>query len=120
MTRGAGSLLLCLVPWAAGCSTPPRIDTSSEARAGTSLKQVRESLPQEKRRAFDQAVMTVALSRLGEEAPGEVAGPEALGAELLKPLNGMTAAEVLTEARRIAADRREAPGAGQGKSKPPP
>jgi hypothetical protein len=34
-------------------------------------------------------------------------------------LNGMTAAEVMTEARRIAADRKEAPGTGQGEPPPP-
>jgi hypothetical protein len=121
MTRRTPTLLLWLAAGAVACGTPPRIDTSSEATAAASLKRVRESLPQKKRPAFDQAVMTVALSRLGEEAPAErTAGPDTLGAELLRPLNGMTAAEVLTEARRITADSKETQSAGGGGSKAPP
>jgi hypothetical protein len=121
VTRRPPGVFLWLLAAAVACGTPPRIDTSSEARAAESLKRVRESLPPEKREAFDRAVMAVALSRLGEEAPAERrAGPDTLGAELLRPLNGMTAAEVLTEARRITADRNEVQGAGQGGSKAPP
>jgi hypothetical protein len=121
MTRRALCLVLLFATWHVGCAAPPRIDTSSEARAIESLKQVRESLPADKRPDFDAAVMTVALERLGEDAPREMAGdPDTISARLLEPLNGMTAHEVLTEAQRIDARENEARRAKQDDSKPMP
>jgi len=115
-----GSLLLSVVVLIAGCGGPPRLDTSSEESAVASLKRVRESLPEDVRPAFDEAVTTVALDRVGASGAAEMAGgPPALGARLLRPLNGMTAAEVLTEARRIRADARAMQGAAEGEPATP-
>jgi hypothetical protein len=109
------AIVLCLVASALACASPPRIDTSSEESAAASLKRVRASLPQKVRAAFDSAVATVALSHLDEEAVKEVEGrPETFGAEVLRPLNGMTGEEVLTEAQRILAEREA------GRPEPPP
>jgi hypothetical protein len=121
MAGRAGSLLLCLAALGIGCGGPPRVDTSSEKSTVASLRRVRESLPEEMRPAFDQAVTTVALYRLGDNPPRHMGGrPEALGARLLRPLNGMTAHEVLTEARRIAAEAKAARAPGEGATAAPP
>jgi hypothetical protein len=121
MVRESPVALLCLAALALGCGGPPRIDTSSEQSAAASLKQLRESLPERMRPAFDEAVRTVVLSRFGEDAVGVTeAGPEAFGAAVLEPLNGMTADEVLTEAQRIIADREARRGARAGEPRAPP
>jgi hypothetical protein len=102
MAQRARAVALGVAALAVACSSPPRIDTSSSAAAVASLRRVRESLPPEK---------AVALARLGDEPEsGEaVSGP---GDRMLAPLNGMTAAEVLTEARRLRAAEKEARQAG--------
>ena len=107
---------------AVACGTAPRIDTSSDERVAASLQEVRRSLPPEKQLAFDEAVATVAFSRFGKDAvPEMAAGPAGFEARALEPLNGMTAEEVLTEARRIVADRkaREAAGTEERGATPP-
>jgi hypothetical protein len=111
MAQRARAVALGVAALGVACSSPPRIDTSSSAAAVASLRRVRESLPPEKRGEFDAAVKAVALARLGDEPEsGEaVSGP---GDRMLAPLNGMTAAEVLTEARRLRAAEKEARQAG--------
>jgi hypothetical protein len=97
--------LPCLLIALFGCG-PPQLDTSSDAKAVASLERLRRSLPQDKRAEFDQAVMTIVLSRLSgkRELEIEQAGPAGLDARALEPLDGMTAHEVIIEAGRIAAD----------------
>jgi len=61
----------------------------------------------------------VAFSRFGKDAvPEMAAGPTGFEARALEPLNGMTAHEVLTEARRIVAER-EAAGTEERGATPP-
>jgi hypothetical protein len=74
------------------------------------------------RPAFDEAISTVVFDRLGEDVMDDLAGgPESFGARVLEPLNGMTAEEVLTEARRIAADGEAAEGdRPEGSRRSPP
>jgi Family of unknown function (DUF6694) len=112
MAGRARGVIFCLAACMLACAAPPRIDTASDETTVASLKRVRDSLPEQKRASFDDAVMTVAWSRLGEDAPPPTPGkpPEA---RLLASLNGMTAEEVLTEARRIAALRQEAQRTGK-------
>jgi hypothetical protein len=121
MVRPLVWAILWLATCALGCGAPPRLDTSSEARATASLEEVRASLPERMRPAFDEAVTTVVVDRLGEDWADEMAGgARTFGARALEPLNGMTAEEVLTEARRIVADREATGGEGQGESRRPP
>lgn len=119
MAQRARAVALGVAALAVACSSPPRIDTSSSAAAVASLRRVREALPPEKRAEFDAAVKAVALARLGEEAESEEAEPKP-GDRMLAPLNGMTAAEVLTEARRLRAAETEAWGAGKTDAKHAP
>lgn len=120
MVRRESFAVLCLLAVTIGCGAP-QIDASSEEKAVASLKRLHDSLPEQKRAEFDRAVMTVVLSELDEkDLPKlEAAGPRAFDARALKPLNGMTAEEVITEARRIDADaaRRESTRGVKG-SKP--
>jgi len=121
MVRRPVWAILWLATCAVGCDTPPRLDTSSEERATASLEEVRASLPERMRPAFDEAVTTVVVDRLGEDWASEMAGEtQSFGARALEPLNGMTAEEVLTEARRVVADREEVREEGQGESRRPP
>jgi hypothetical protein len=120
MTKRSLGMILGLAAWAVGCGGSPRIDTSSEEAAAVSLKQVRESLPEQMRPAFDEAVTTVVLTRYAEDMRGETAaGPGRFGARALQPLNGMTAQEVLTQAQRIVAEtEKEARARGASKRSP--
>jgi hypothetical protein len=119
MMRGWSLLVAGLTASAVACGTTPRIDASSDERAAASLKEVRRSLPPEKRPAFDEAVTTVVSSRFGEDELRDVAaGPAGFDARALEPLNGMTAHEVLTEAGRIAAEKKEGGGEGGGAAPP--
>jgi hypothetical protein len=104
-TRTTRLTLPCLLIASFGCG-PPQLDTSSDAKAVASLERLRQSLPEDKRAEFDQAMMTIVLSRLSGKRQLEIeqAGPAGLDALALRPLDGMTAQEVMTEARRIAAD----------------
>jgi len=121
MARPSLVAMLSFSAWAFGCGGPPRIDTSSEETASASLKQVRQSLPERVRPAFDQAVTTIVLDRFGEDAPGLTAGgPATFEAAMLKPLNGMTADEVMTEARRIVAEQRANRGTAAREGRRPP
>jgi len=112
MAQRARAVALGVAALAVACSSPPRIDTSSSAAAVASLRRVRESLPPEKRAEFDAAVKAIALDRLGSEPESEEAAPGS-DDRMLAPLNGMTAAEVLTEGRRLRAAEQEARRAGE-------
>jgi hypothetical protein len=105
MARRARLAVLGVLALVVGCGAP-RIDASSEQRAVASLERLRDSLPEEKRLEFDRAVLAIVRSEMDEKGLPrlEAAGPGAFDARALEPLDGMTAEEVITEARRIAAD----------------
>jgi hypothetical protein len=117
MTKLSSAVGLCLATWSFGCGGPPRIDTASEESAAASLKEVRASLPETLRPAFDEALATLLSSGLDGDVGREMAdGPREFGARVLEPLNGMTADEVLTEAQRVVAERERMRSAGPGES----
>lgn len=92
----------------AGCSDP-KIDASSDEAMKASVGKVRESLPQEKRKEFDEAVQVLALSNLnmkdlladGASSAGTVKG------KVRKSLDGKTGQQVIAEAERVRAEREE-------------
>jgi hypothetical protein len=70
---------------------------------------------------IDEAMTTAVLSRYAEDELRETAaGPERFDAQALEPLNGMTAEEVLTEARRIEAETKAKRGGAEGESRRSP
>jgi hypothetical protein len=81
----------------------PRIDTTSDETAATSLRRVKRSLPESERERFTNAVVTILMDRHRREGtPGAGAGDQVTTA-VLKPLDGKTAKEIFAEAERISA-----------------
>lgn len=87
-----------------GCSKP-RIDTSSDEAMGASVTRVRDSLPEEKRKEFDDAYIAVAMQGLTLESmmTGTVTPGSVTGAAKAR-LNGKTADEIIAEAAKLKAD----------------
>jgi len=105
----AAAALLTLTSCAA-----PRLDTSSPERIQQSMKQLRESLPKDKQAQFDEAVLTVVMSKALEGGLAGLAAlgdagqkPEELTAQFLAPVSGKTAEEIIAEADRIVAERKQ-------------
>lgn len=93
----------------AGCAAP-RIDTSSDETAAVSMKQVRQSLPEDRRELFDEAIMTITFSKATDDLFGLAAiasaSPETMKAQMLAPLDGKTGEEVIAEGNRIIEERK--------------
>lgn len=88
----------------AACSSP-KVDGSTEASYRESIKDVRESVPAEKREEFDRALMAVALKNVPTSfAELAVADPETIAANARSALNGKTATEIMAEADSIRAE----------------
>ena len=91
----------------AGCSDP-KIASSDEAMK-VSVEKVRESLPQVRRKEFDEAIQVLAFSNLnmmdllaeGASGAGNVKG------RVRKSLDGKTGQQVIAEAERVRAERKE-------------
>jgi|TARA_R100000935_G_scaffold57876_1_gene93021 hypothetical protein len=92
----------------AGCSDP-KIDASSDEAMKVSVEKVRESLPQVRRKEFDEAIQVLAFSNLnmmdllaeGASGAGNVKG------KVRKSLDGKTGQQVIAEAERVRAERKE-------------
>src|SRR6185295_5367784 len=101
------SLLLILLLFAFGCSKPT-IDTSSDEAMNASMKEARESLPEERRKEFDDAVRDLALADLSLKdlmAQGENPKFDALASRFKERLNGKNAEQVIAEATKIREER---------------
>lgn len=98
-------LVLLLV---AGCSEPT-IDASSDQAWSASIDKVRQSLPQEQKAKFDEAVQVLAfsqqdLTRFLEEGISSISPTRQ---QMKDVLNGKTGEEVIMEAERIKREREE-------------
>ena len=104
MPRGR-ALILAGALAASGCA--PRIDSSSPEKMAATMQTVRDSLPEDQRQKFDEAVMAVALKDVtgASLVPLAAQSPAQLPAEVSAKLNGKTALEVITESEAIAAER---------------
>ncbi len=92
----------------AGCSDP-KIDASSDESMKASMQKVRESLPESKRKEFDEAMKVLAFSQIDMKdlfAQG-AAGVGNLEGKVRESLNGKTGGQVIAEAERIQAERKE-------------
>lgn len=98
--------LAIVVVLIAGCSDP-KIDASSDESMKTSVQKVRKSLPESKRSDFDEAMKVLAFRNIdmkdlftqGAAGVGNLEGKESL--------NGKTGEQVIAEAARIQAERKE-------------
>lgn len=92
----------------AGC-TDPVIDTSNEASIKTSVAEVRERLPEEKRNQFDEALQVLIFGQFDMEdvlGEGDVAMTE-METRYRAALAGKTAEEVIAQAEVIVEERKE-------------
>lgn len=91
----------------AGCSDP-KIDASSDESMKASVPKVRESLPASERKDFDDAMKVLAFSQIdmkGLFTQGAAGGN--LEGKVRDSLNGKTGEQVIAEAARIQAERKE-------------
>jgi uncharacterized protein DUF6694 len=101
------SLLLTLLLFAFGCSKPT-IDTSSDEAMNASMKAARESLPEERRKEFDDAVRDLALAELSFKdlmAQGENPKVDVLSSRFKERLKGKNAEQVIAEAAKLREER---------------
>ncbi len=104
MPRGR-ALILAAALAASGCA--PRLDSSSPEQMAATMQKVRDSLPEDKREQFDEAVMAVALKDVTGASLVALAGqsPAQLPAQASAKLNGKTGLELIAEAEAIASER---------------
>ncbi|OSN05724.1 DUF6694 family lipoprotein [Lonsdalea iberica] len=107
MKKTGMAIVIALV--LAGCDKP-KIDTSSEATAKTSVKEVRESLPENKRAAYDDALEVVALSNVSmrDLMKAKMANDMSMVQEkMMSNLSGKTGEEILSYADKIRKEKAE-------------
>lgn len=101
-------LIAMLMLIVAGCSDPT-IDASTDDSMKASIETVRESLPQEQREKFDDALKILAFSQIdlkGLFAEG-ASGAGSTKGKMKDALNGKTGKEVIAEAERVKQERKE-------------
>jgi len=90
------------------CQPAPRVDTSSEEALKASLDRVRESLSEDQRVRFDEAVnmLTFRERDLKEALIRGLTGRSGTEEDAMNPLHGKTGKEIIDEAGRILEERR--------------
>lgn len=92
----------------AGCSDP-KIDASSNEAMKASVEKVRKSIPEAKRKEFDEAMRVLVVSQIDMKdlfAAG-AAGVGNLEGKLRQSVDGKTGDQVIAEAERVRAERKE-------------
>lgn len=100
--------LLIAITMLAACGDP-KIDASSEEAMKSSVEKVRKALPEAKRKDFDEAMQVLAFGHIDIRdllAEG-VAGAGNLEGKIRQSLDGKTGEQVIAEAERIQAERKE-------------
>lgn len=102
------SLLAVMLIILSGCSKPA-INASSEDSMKKSIEKMRESLPESKRAEFDEALQVLAFSKveLKDLVAEGTAGIGSVGDKVRQTLDGKTAEQIIAEAGRIQAERKE-------------
>ncbi|WP_363322832.1 DUF6694 family lipoprotein [uncultured Alcanivorax sp.] len=103
--KGCVRLLFMMATlWLAGCAGP-RIDGTSEESLVQTIDQVRASLPEDLHSQFNEALMLVAFSQIGQEYVAATS-PEELAAaaeQVRTGLDSLSANQILRQARVIRA-----------------
>lgn len=108
MSKRIAIVFMLLPLFVVGCGEP-RIDSSTDKSMKASIAKIRESLPQDKRAAFDKALQVIAFSQVDlkglmtQGAPGV----DATLGKVKDVLNGKTGLEVIAEAERVRKERKE-------------
>lgn len=104
--KALGIVIACIV--LAGCSDP-KIDASSDEAMNASVGKVRESLPEAKRKEFDEAIQVLAFSQIDikDLFAARATGVGNLEGKVRQSLDGKTGDQVIAEAERVRAERKE-------------
>ena len=107
MNRGIG-IVSSLVLFSLGCSEPT-IDATSDETAKASMEQIHTSLSEEEKKTFQEALPVILFQDLEslENLFSAAQDADSFKADALKKLHGKTAEEVIADAERIVAERRE-------------
>jgi hypothetical protein len=92
----------------AGCSEPT-VDTSTDENMKLSIEKVRQSIPNEKRNDFDEAIKVLAFSNISLEglfAQGS-SGVGTIETKMKESLHGKTGVEVIASAEEVIKQRKE-------------
>ncbi len=95
---------LCTLLFVVGCSNSggPTIDTSTEESTQRSVEQILESLPQDKKNEFEQALAAILFSHIGSALSNPTPeNNEKIEAELRKQLHGKNADEIIATAKAL-------------------
>ncbi|EKB5404220.1 hypothetical protein OOP60_004669 [Salmonella enterica] len=90
-----------------GCDQPI-IDTTSDASIKESIAKVRESLPENKKTDFDNAIKVTVFSNIDFAdlmKSGLSGNQDEINKKILEPLSGKTGDEVISYANQVVADR---------------
>lgn len=101
-------LFLALVTIISGCSDP-KIDATSEDTMKSSSQKVRESLSKEQQVEFDKAIETLAFSQIDIKSllSQGAMGTNNIENKMKEALHGKTGTQIITEANRVLAERKE-------------
>ncbi len=86
----------------------PKIDSSTEESTEKSIQKIRESLPENKRSEFDEALQTLLFGQIDlADIMAENSDPKDLQDKFKKAIHGKTADEIISESNRVLEKRRE-------------
>lgn len=104
-------LIFGLLLLTTGCSKAPTLDASTDEDLKRSLEKMTEGMSQEEKEQFGQDCMTVVLPEMMSKAFSNAfkrdMAAEPSSAEMLKPLDGLTVAEIHAKAEVIRAGFKE-------------
>ena len=88
----------------------PRVDTSSDEKMKASIAKVRESLPENRRHEFDEALEITLFSQVDLQNlfVAGATGVNVVEAKIKQSLNGKTAQEIIAQSAQIKKERKEA------------
>jgi len=88
----------------------PRFDTSSDEKMKASIAKVRESLPENRRHEFDEALEITLFSQVDLQNlfVAGATGVNVVEAKIKQSLNGKTAQEIIAQSAQIKKERKEA------------
>ena len=91
-----------------GCAKR-KIDATSDESLKTSIEKVRQSLPETKRKAFDEAVQVLAFSNLdlGSMLSDAMSGTNSSVNSMKEALAGKTGIQIIAEAEKVKVERQE-------------
>lgn len=98
-------LVAILAVLVSGCGDK-KVDSSTDEKFKSSIEIVKNSLPDEKKQEFEEAVKVLALSEVGNLFEA-AANPEGVQRKIKDKLHGKTAEEIISEGNLIIAERKK-------------